>query len=91
MSDTQAHHSRLAELASELSLHEHPCLIYDTREEQFATALPYLRAGLERGEKCLYLADENTAADVFGALPNIWTDVGHHGDFGRRFVVGPNI
>jgi signal transduction histidine kinase len=67
--------SRLAELAGGLDLHEHRCLIYDTQEEQFAAALPFLRAGLERRERCLYIADENRADAVLSALRNGGTDV----------------
>jgi chemotaxis family two-component system sensor kinase Cph1 len=55
--------SRLATLTGGLRLHEHLCLIYETQEEKFAAALPYLRAGLERGERCLYIADDNSAVD----------------------------
>ena len=75
MSDSQPDFTRLAELAAGLGLHQHLCLIYDTREEQFAAALPYLRTGLERGEKCLYVVDENTAAAVLDALRKSGTDV----------------
>jgi hypothetical protein len=42
--------SRLGELAAGLGLHQHLCFIYETQEEQFAAALPFLRSGLERGE-----------------------------------------
>ena len=62
MVDAHADYSRLAEVVGGLGLHQHLCVIYDTQEEQFAAALPYLRTGLERGEKCLYIVDENTAA-----------------------------
>jgi PAS domain S-box-containing protein len=68
MGDTHADYSRLAELVGGLGLHQHLCLIYDTQEEQFAAALPYLTIGLERGEKCLYIADENSAAAILDAL-----------------------
>jgi two-component system, NarL family, sensor histidine kinase UhpB len=78
MSDTQRDHSQLAELVANLRLHQHLCLIYDTPEEQFAAALPYLRLGLERGEKCIYVADENTAAAVLDALHESGTDVSRH-------------
>ena len=78
MSDAQADYSRLAELVGGLGLHQHLCLIYDTQEEQFAAALPYLRTGLERGEKCLYIVDENTAAAVVDALRQGGTDVDHY-------------
>lgn len=75
MGDAQADYSRLAELVRGLGVHQHLCLIYDTQEEQFAAALPYLRTGLERGEKCLYIVDENTAAAVVDALRKGGTDV----------------
>src|SRR5260370_35906386 len=75
MFDAQTDFSRLAEVVGGLGLHEDLCLIYDTQEEQFAAALPYLRIGLERGEKCLYIADENTAAAVLDALRKGGTDV----------------
>jgi PAS domain S-box-containing protein len=75
MVDPHADYSRLAEVVSGLGLHEHLCVIYDNEEQQFAGALPYLRAGVERGEKCLYFADENTAAAVLDALRKFGTDV----------------
>lgn len=78
VSDTETDHSRLAELAMKLSLHEHLCVIYETREEQFAVASPFLATGLERGEKCLLFADENTAAAVLDALRKRGTDVDPH-------------
>jgi len=78
MFDAQTDFSRLAEVVGGLGLHEHLCLIYETQEEQFAAALPYLRIGLERGEKCLYIVDENTAAAVLDALRKAGTDVDHY-------------
>ena len=75
MNETQPDLSRLAELAGGLGLHEHLCLLYATKEEQFAAAVPFLRAGLERGERCLYIADENGAAAVMDALRKGGTDV----------------
>jgi PAS domain S-box-containing protein len=75
MVDAHGDYSRLAEVVSKLGLHEHLCVIYDTQEEQFAAALPYLKTGLERGEKCLYILGENTAAAVLGALGKSGTDV----------------
>jgi len=78
MGDAHGDYSRLAEVVSGLGLHEHLCVIYDTQEEQFAAALPYLRTSLERGEKCLYIVDENTAAAVLDALSKGGTDVDRH-------------
>ena len=78
MFNAQPDYSQLAKVVGGLGLHEHLCLIYDTQEEQFAAALPYLRIGLDRGEKCLYIVDENTAAAVLDALRKSGTDVDHY-------------
>jgi PAS domain S-box-containing protein len=78
MSDPQPDFTRLAELAEGLGPHQHLCLIYDTQEEQLAAALPYLKSGLERGEKCVYIGDENTAAAVLDAVRKGGTDVDHY-------------
>jgi signal transduction histidine kinase len=67
--------SRLAALAGGLGLREHHCLIYEREEEKFAAALPYLRAGLKRGERCLYVADEDSRAAVLDALNRAGTEV----------------
>ncbi len=75
MVDANADPLKLAEVVSGLGLHRHLCVIYDTQEEQFATALPFLKAGLERGEKCLFMVDENTAAAVLDALRKGGTDL----------------
>ncbi len=75
MSNPKPDLSRLAELAGGVSLHEHLCLIYETQEEQLAAALPFLRVGLERRERCVYLADENQTATVLEALRKAGTDV----------------
>lgn len=43
---------------------DHLCSIYETQEEQFAVAIPFIRIGLERGEKCIYIADAHNLEDV---------------------------
>ena len=80
--------SRLGELAGGLGLHEHLCLIYETQEEQFASALPYLRSGLERRERCLYIADENSGTAVLDALRKEGTDVDRHLRSGALILAG---
>lgn len=45
---------------SGLDVHDRICLIYETREEQLAAAIPFIRMGLEREEQCVYIIDENT-------------------------------
>ncbi len=47
---------------------EHLGLLYTSREEQMAAVVPILQTGLERGERCIYVADEKAAAELHGAL-----------------------
>ncbi|QLG62456.1 MEDS domain-containing protein [Halorarum salinum] len=54
---------------------DHLALIYESREEQFASAIPFIRQGLERGERCLYVADDNPREDVLTAMRDHGIDV----------------
>lgn len=51
-----------------IKTHDHICLIYMTREEQFAVAIPFMQIGLGRGERCVYIADDNTSVEVLDAM-----------------------
>jgi two-component system, chemotaxis family, sensor kinase Cph1 len=44
---------------------DHVCSLYDTQEEQIAVAAAYVAEGLNRGERCLYVADSPTALYLF--------------------------
>jgi len=48
--------------------HDHLSLIYESSEDHFAVAIPFIRLGLDRGEKCIYIADDGTQADVRDAM-----------------------
>lgn len=41
----------------DLAVHEHVCGLYDNRDDQFEPACTFLKAGLDRGEQCLYIAE----------------------------------
>lgn len=58
-----------------IRVHDHLCLIYETREEQFSAVIPFMKIGLERGEKCLYVVDDTTAAMVIDAMQDAGIDV----------------
>ena len=47
---------------------DHFALLYETRDEQFDAAVPFVRDGLERGERCVYVADDNTVEEVLDAM-----------------------
>ena len=42
-----------------LEPHSHPCLIFETKKEQQEAFVPFLQAGLLRGEKCIYIYDDS--------------------------------
>jgi len=46
----------------------HVCCIYETEEEHRAVVVPFLRQGLERGEKVLYIVDARDAEIILDYL-----------------------
>lgn len=54
--------------------HDHLALIYDNQEEQFDFVVPFLRMGLERGEKAVYIVDDNRPS-VIAAMERYGIDV----------------
>lgn len=47
---------------------DHLCCIYRSEDEHKAVLAPFLRQGLERGEKVIYVADTNTMQTIWGYL-----------------------
>ncbi|AEH36830.1 MEDS domain-containing protein [Halopiger xanaduensis] len=47
---------------------DHFALIYEDRRQQFETVVPFIEEGLERGERCIYVADDNTVDEVLEAM-----------------------
>ncbi len=52
----------------QLGPHDHFCSIYESPQEHYAVAIPFIRIGLDRGEKCIYIADDGTVGDVREAM-----------------------
>lgn len=42
----------------------HVCSIYKNKEDQFAPVAPFYSEGLNKGERCLYIFDENTKEEI---------------------------
>jgi PAS domain S-box-containing protein len=59
----------------QLAPHDHLCSIYDSPQEHYAVAIPFIRIGLDRGEKCIYIADDGTVGDVRQAMQSEGIDV----------------
>ncbi len=52
----------------DVKVHDHLCLIYETPEEQLGAAIPYLKQGLEQGERALYVTDETSVETICDAM-----------------------
>lgn len=53
---------------AEIKPGEHLCSFYEDKAEQFQVVIPFIAKGLTLNEKCLYIADENTVAEVKAGL-----------------------
>ena len=52
----------------QLAPHDHQSLIYENPEDRFSVAIPFIRIGLDRGDKCVYIADDGKEAGVQEAM-----------------------
>ncbi|HYF00985.1 MAG TPA: MEDS domain-containing protein [Planctomycetota bacterium] len=59
----------------QLGLGDHVCMVYETEIEHARILTPYLKAGLERNEKVVYLSDYTTGATVLQYLQGAGVDV----------------
>ena len=75
MNDKETIRYSLVKALEQLDMHDHLCLIYTNMEEQLAAVIPFIRIGLERGEQCVYIVDENTSDVVKKAMVDEGIDV----------------
>ena len=54
---------------------DHVCTLYSNRDEQLAAAVEYIRGGLSRGERCLYVVCEHTPDEFRDGLRKAGIDV----------------
>ena len=57
------------------SVHDHLALIYEDQAEQLDIVIPFVRLGLERGEKSIYIVDDTSAETVIAAMERHGIDV----------------
>jgi len=67
---------------------DHACLYYDAPEEKLAVLVPFIRRGLECGERCVYLADPDAAQAIKAALGSAGVDVEHEIRRGALVITG---
>jgi chemotaxis family two-component system sensor kinase Cph1 len=68
---------------------DHTALFYRTRNEQLAAAIPYIRIGLERNERCLYIAGDTSPGYVIDAMESGGIDVTRAQREGKLTVATP--
>ena len=56
---------------------DHVCTLFSSAEEQLSAAIDYIRQGLARGERCLYVCSEQTPAQFRRALHEAGIEVAH--------------
>jgi hypothetical protein len=66
---------------------DHFCCIYKTDEEHRALVTPYIRLGLERGEKVFYIVDQHTSEEVLGYLRDDGLDTGPFLESGQLSIL----
>ena len=54
---------------------DHICAVYESPDEQLKVLAGYIKNGLDAGERCLYIVDDRSAADVLDALDATGIDV----------------
>jgi signal transduction histidine kinase len=59
----------------QLGPHDHFCSIYESPQEHYAVAIPFMRMGLDRGEKCIYIADDDKVGEVHQSMKSQGIDV----------------
>lgn len=58
-----------------LKIHDHACLIYENDKEWQKIIIPFLLAGLQQGEKCVYLVNRRTKDEIRHYLKEEGVDV----------------
>jgi two-component system cell cycle sensor histidine kinase/response regulator CckA len=61
-------HKELEQNVKDMKPGDHLCCIYETEKEHRALLTPFMRQGLERGEKIFYIVDGHTEEEVLNYL-----------------------
>jgi signal transduction histidine kinase len=77
-------------MLSELKSGDHLCCIYESEEEHQAVLVPFLRQGLERNEKVVYIVDSHTAEIILNYLRGDGLDVEPYLSSGQLVILTHN-
>jgi PAS domain S-box-containing protein len=82
-----AENSELQQKLKGLKPGDHLCCIYETDQEHRSVLAPYMKQGLEQGEKVLYIVDERTSDAILGYLREEGLDVTSYLEKGQLSIV----
>ena len=88
MHGSDSDNAQFIEVVKSIGPHQHLCLIYSSPEEQFAAIGPSVEIALERGERVLYVADENSAVTVHDAMRKRGIDLDRRHRDGTFIIAG---
>ena len=71
----------------ELKPGDHLCCIYETEQEHRALLTPFMRQGLDRGEKIVYIVDARSAEQILSYLREVGLDVKDYLNSGQLNVL----
>lgn len=66
---------------------DHAALFHRTKEERLGIVIPFIAIGLERNERCLYIAEDNTTSEIREKLQEFGVDVPKAQETGALNVV----
>lgn len=48
--------------------HDHYTLLYNNQDEQFQSVIPFIKEGIQKGDRCVYVVGDNTRTEVIELL-----------------------
>ena len=79
--------SRVEHEVSNLRLGDHLCPIHDSLTEQTASAVAFIAAGLQRGERCLWVANDSPLEELVGRFDALGVNVARETDKGSLKIL----
>jgi chemotaxis family two-component system sensor kinase Cph1 len=74
-------------MINQIQLGDHVAFFFRTKTEQLKTVIPFIAIGLERNEKCLYIAEDHTPAQIAQQLQDFGVDVQKARETGALSIV----
>ena len=79
-----------ASVMTQLNPGDHAALFFRTRNEQLQAVIPYIKTGLSRNERCLYIAKDTSPGFVLDALQAAGVDTAAAVRAGQLTVASPD-